>query len=303
MKIILLRSKGAHRSLHLSRGKLAAICAGFLLLGAGVVGALVHTLPAQGIDPEVVEQWRSKLGTQREELLALSRKNDAQSMAVGRQLADMRARLLRMEAIGAHMTEVADLDNGEFNFDEPPAQGGPVAANFEPLGWDDLSVELTQLSGQIRRRETELGILEQVLATEDIGIAAKVSGRPVTWGWMSSPFGNRVDPITGKPGWHSGVDFAGRDGSDVVAVASGVVTFAGRRSGYGNLVEISHADGLVTRYAHQKSLSVSVGDVVKKGARLGAMGSSGRSTGPHVHFEVLKNGRPVDPASYVARKS
>ena len=100
-----------------------------------------------------------------------------------------------------------------------------------------------------------------------------------------------------------GVDVAGRHGTEIVAAASGVVTWAGRESGYGNLVEISHADGLVTRYAHQKSLSVNVGDVVKKGARLGAMGSSGRSTGPHVHFEVLKNGRAVDPASYVARKS
>ena len=119
---------------------------------------------------------------------------------------------------------------------------------------------------------------------------------------MSSPFGKRVDPISGKNAWHSGVDFAGRDGSDVIAVASGVVTFAGERSGYGKMVEISHANGYLTRYAHHKGLLVESGDVVKKGEVIGVMGSSGRSTGPHVHFEVLKHGRPVDPARYVSAR-
>jgi murein DD-endopeptidase MepM/ murein hydrolase activator NlpD len=109
--------------------------------------------------------------------------------------------------------------------------------------------------------------------------------------------------LTGKTAWHSGVDFAGRDGSDVIAVASGVVTYAGERYGYGKLVEISHANGLVTRYGHHKELLVAAGEVVKKGEPIGKMGSSGRSTGPHVHFEVLKNGRAVDPANYVARRS
>ena len=140
-----------------------------------------------------------------------------------------------------------------------------------------------------------------MLINADIHASSQVQGRPVTWGWLSSKYGNRVDPLTGKTAWHSGVDFAGHDGSDVIAVASGVVTFAGKRSGYGKLVEISHPDGLVTRYAHHKELVVSTGDVVKKGETIGKMGSTGRSTGPHVHFEVLKNGRTVDPTRYVAR--
>ena len=109
----------------------------------------------------------------------------------------------------------------------------------------------------------------------------------------------RTDPFQGDQRWHGGVDFAGKDGSAVIAVASGVVTWSGERGGYGNLIELSHSDGFVTRYAHNKKNLVEVGSLVKKGQQIARMGSSGRSTGPHVHFEVFKNGRTVDPASYI----
>ena len=303
MKIILLRDKGTHRAMHFTRRQLTLLGAGICMLALTGAFSAVQWLSADVIDADVIAEWRTKLDSQREELMTLNQKSQAQSLAVGRQLAQMRARLLRMEAIGAHMTEVADLNDGEFDFDSPPAQGGPVSGSAQALEWHELELELSQLSEQLRRRESELNILDEVLTNEDTHSASRVAGKPVTWGWMSSPFGQRVDPISGKPAWHSGVDFAGREGSDVIAVASGVVTYAGERSGYGKMVEISHADGLVTRYAHHKSIDVTVGDVVKKGERLGSMGSSGRSTGPHVHFEVLKNGVTVDPARYVARRS
>jgi len=119
---------------------------------------------------------------------------------------------------------------------------------------------------------------------------------------MSSPYGERVDPISGQKAWHKGMDFAGKAGSDVIAVASGVVTYAGKRYGYGLMVEITHSDGYVTRYGHHQEVVVKVGDVVKSKQTIAKMGSSGRSTGPHVHFEVLKNGRRVDPAKYVASR-
>jgi len=129
-----------------------------------------------------------------------------------------------------------------------------------------------------------------------------VAGRPIKKGWMSSRYGKRTDPFTGRLAWHAGVDFAGKMGADIVAVASGVVTWAGPRYGYGRLVEINHGNGYKTRYAHCKELNVAVGDVVRKGDVVALMGSSGRSTGPHVHFEVYKNGRTVDPAAYIHRK-
>ena len=301
VKIILLRDKGFNFSLQLSR-RIAGVLAGIGLVAASAAGWLVYTNSQSAMNSQVVAQWRNKLGEQEQLVLGLAQKNQAQSAAVGRQLAQMQARLLRMEAIGAHMTEAADLAEDEFNFGEIPAQGGPVDSAQQSLGWHELSTELQALSAKLRRREAELNILDDVLAKEDIHAQSQVRGRPVGWGWLSSPYGKRVDPITGKTAWHSGVDFAGKDGSDVIAVASGIVTFAGDRSGYGKLVEITHADGLATRYAHHKSLLVEVGDVVKKGEAIGIMGSTGRSTGPHVHFEVLKNGRPVDPARYVAAR-
>ena len=116
---------------------------------------------------------------------------------------------------------------------------------------------------------------------------------------MSSPYGSRVDPFSGKQAWHNGMDFAGKAGADVIAVASGVVVFAGERDGYGHMIEINHGNELSTRYGHHQELLVSAGQAVERGDVIGRMGSTGRSTGPHVHFEVIKNGRPVDPSRFV----
>lgn len=303
MKIILLRDKGSHLSLRFSRRRLALLGGIACTVALSAIIWVTLNIKPNDVDTQVVAQWRAKMDAQRELVEAIEQKSLAQSAAVGRQLAQMQARLFRMEAIGAQMADAADLKEGEFDFSELPAQGGPVHGGQTALQYDDLAAELDRLSSAIKRREFELDILDDVLVNEEIQTTSIVQGRPVKWGWLSSKFGQRVDPITGKTAWHSGVDFAGRDGSDVIAVASGVVTFAGKRSGYGKLVEISHANGYVTRYGHHKEITVQPGEVVKKGEPIGRMGSSGRSTGPHVHFEVLKDGRTVDPASYVSRRS
>ncbi|MEM7078425.1 MAG: M23 family metallopeptidase [Pseudomonadota bacterium] len=271
----------------------------FAIALLGLAGWGVTELTRDTVDAQVVAQWRAKLAAQRDEVVAIEKRHRDQQAAVGRQLAEMRARLLRMEAIGAHMADSASLDAEEFDFRNPPAQGGPLQDAQERWESSELASALSSLSNQIRQRERELSILDSVLVHEVVRDTSVITGRPVRWGWLSSKYGKRVDPITGQAGWHAGVDFAGREGSDVIAVASGVVTFAGERYGYGKLVEISHANGLVTRYAHHKEVTVYTGQVVKKGDTLGKMGSSGRSTGPHVHFEVLKNGRTVDPAHYL----
>ena len=297
MKIIVVRSRGYNLSFAIGRKTLMlALTLGLSSLVAGVW--YVQNSTTQ-VNDAVVEQWRTKLSEQRDKVVDLARMNQAQSEAIGRQLAQMQARLFRMEAMGEQIRDAADLEATEFNFNDAPAQGGPELGQQAVLDWHDLASELDALSSRLKRRETELEILNSVLADEDIQQSSTLNGRPVKWGWLSSPYGQRVDPITGKTAFHSGVDFAGRHGSDVIAVASGVVTFAGDRSGYGKIVEISHANGLTTRYAHHKDLVVATGDVVKKGEVVGIMGSSGRSTGPHVHFEVLKNGRTVNPAQFL----
>jgi murein DD-endopeptidase MepM/ murein hydrolase activator NlpD len=158
------------------------------------------------------------------------------------------------------------------------------------------------LSNQLKTREDDLEVLESLLANQKFHRQVSLAGRPILAGWMSSGFGRRTDPITGRMAWHAGIDFAGKAGSPVVAVASGVVTFAGPRSGYGRVVDINHGGGYVTRYGHNEELLVGVGDLVKKGQMIARMGSTGRSTGPHVHFEVLKDGAQINPARFIARR-
>lgn len=302
MKIILLREKGNSRALRVSRHTLLSAMFALTLVACVTGYFVIDRLTTEIVDADVVAQWRATVDAQRSQVADMRQLSDSQTLAVGRQMAQMQARLLRMEALGARITEMADLDEGEFSFGEPAAQGGPAVRRQDPLNWSDLQGKLDELAGDLRVRENELEILESMLRERDYSEAKAIAGRPVTWGWMSSQYGKRVDPFSGKMGWHAGVDFAGKDGSDVVAVASGVVTHAGKRYGYGLMVEVTHGDGYVTRYGHHKAVLVNTGDIVKKGQVIGEMGSSGRSTGPHVHFEVLKNGRHVDPARYVARR-
>jgi murein DD-endopeptidase MepM/ murein hydrolase activator NlpD len=167
----------------------------------------------------------------------------------------------------------------------------------------ELGLLLEQLDALVKDREGQLAILDRQLAARDFKSQAFVAGRPIKRGWMSSAFGHRTDPFTGKKAWHNGVDFAGKSGSDVIAIASGVVTAAEKRYGYGWMVEINHGDGFVTRYAHNASNLVAIGDIVEKGGVVARMGSTGRSTGPHVHFEVLRNGKAMNPERYINRAS
>lgn len=302
MKIILLGEKGTARAIRLSRQLVALVAiAGVLTLAAGSY-VVIESMGSPAVGAETVSEWRERLQTQQAEVESLRRRSAAESEAVGRQLAQMQARLLRMEALGARVTEVAELDKGEFSFDEPAPQGGPVSQALAAPDFAELKSSMDDLAAGLKARENELEILESMLLDRDIREAKEIAGRPVTWGWMSSKYGQRLDPFTGKSAWHAGVDFAGKDQSDVVAVAGGVVTHADKRYGYGLMVEITHGDGFVTRYGHHAEILVAVGDVVKPREVIGKMGSSGRSTGPHVHFEVLKNGKHVDPARYVARR-
>ncbi|MDZ7827203.1 MAG: M23 family metallopeptidase [Gammaproteobacteria bacterium] len=208
-----------------------------------------------------------------------------------------------MEALGNRVAQSADLDTGEFDLGRLPGLGGPV-----PESEDILTMEppafvsmIEELSEQVLAREQQLLALESLIGVRRFEESVTVSGRPVERGWQSSSFGRRVDPFSGKLAWHEGLDFAGRQGDPVTATAAGVVVFAGHRSGYGRLVEINHGNGYVTRYGHNHELAVEVGDLVRRGDRIASMGSSGRSTGPHVHFEVLRDGRQVDPSTYIAR--
>ncbi|MDV3237496.1 MAG: M23 family metallopeptidase [Gammaproteobacteria bacterium] len=247
-----------------------------------------------------LHDWRADMESQRRAVEQARRSSQAHLDALTLRLAQMQAQVMRLDGIGQRLVEIAKLDKGEFNFEQPPAQGGPVEAGaahaYEP---PDFMRELDALSAQLDDREQQLIILEDLLLSRTLKEQGYPAGRPVTSGWLSSYFGKRTDPFTGRPALHAGVDFAGKLGSDIVAVAAGVVIWSGKRHGYGNLIEINHGNGYVTRYAHNQKNLVKVGETVKKGQKIALMGSSGRSTGPHVHYEVLRDGRQVDPARYL----
>ena len=254
------------------------------------------------LDDAMIGEWSARLAGQREELHSLSGRAQADVLTVGQKLAGMEARLLRMEALGQRVSEMASLTEGEFRFDAPAAIGGPTFQTpADSLIAKDYLERIDRLARELRTREDEMAILESLLASRRFREEVAPSGRPVKWGWVSSPYGQRVDPFNGRPAWHSGIDFAGKPGSDVIAVAGGVVAFTGERGGYGQLIEIQHGDGLATRYAHHEGALVRAGDVVKKGQVIAKMGNTGRSTGHHVHFEVVKNGRLINPSRYIAR--
>jgi murein DD-endopeptidase MepM/ murein hydrolase activator NlpD len=222
--------------------------------------------------------------------------------AMALRLGVINAHILRLNALGKRLTDMANIDHREFNFDADPATGGPETEG-EGVGAQipDLTAMLDSTEQRVELRDTQFGVLENIILARKLNAEIHPEGRPVHRGFISSYFGQRQDPFTGEEAIHKGVDFAGNLGDEVIAVAAGVVTWAGVRPGYGKLIEISHGNGFITRYAHNQRTLVAVGDTVTRGEPIALMGSSGRSTGPHVHFEVLRNGRQVDPLSFIGR--
>ena len=252
-------------------------------------------------DPdELTVAVQAELDSQRLQLSEVKQKAEENLNALALRLGKLQAHIIRLDALGQRITNMAKLDKGEFDFENPPAQGGPEGQQKgSPLPISDFVAALDDLSAQLDDRSKQLSVLETLIMSRNLQAEVMPTGRPVSRGWLSSYFGMRTDPFTGRRVHHSGVDFAGKLGSDVVAVAAGVVQYSGKRSGYGNLVEVNHGNGYVTRYGHNLKNLVTVGQTIKKGEVIAKMGTTGRSTGPHVHFEVIVNGRAVDPKKYI----
>ncbi len=310
MNIILVgKHSGKSRSLALTAPVVAGVAflVLALLLAAGWAGFQVADGMADAREPtqsELVGYWQEQLSQQKSELAGVKQDVQRQVDALTIRLGEMQGRLLRLDALGQRFVESGLVSSEEFNFGEPAAMGGPEGSEpNESFTVPSLVRMIEHLEGLIDNREQQLRLLDKLASQKKLEDEMFVEGRPITWGWLSSKYGYRSDPFTGKRTWHNGVDLAGREGSDIISVAAGVVTWAGERYGYGNLVEIDHGDGLVTRYGHCKEVGVKVGQVVQKGQVIARMGSTGRSTGPHVHFEVLQNGHSKDPLKYIARAS
>jgi len=220
--------------------------------------------------------------------------------ALAARLGQIQAHAIRLNALGQKLINVAKLDADEFNFEDSPGVGGPE--DIDGTVNLDFGSEIDDVIAELEDREQQLSVLENILISSHMEDEVFPEGRPIKRGWISSYYGMRTNPFTGKLQFHKGMDFASKSGSKVLSVAGGVVTWSSKRYGYGNLVEINHGNGYVTRYGHNEENLVKVGDAVKKGEVISLMGSTGRSTGPHVHFEVLKNGRQINPHKFVQKR-
>ncbi len=248
-----------------------------------------------------VARWNEDLAEQRDRLVRVEQDVDDQVAALAARVGRMQAQMIRLDALGKQLTEVAKLKRGEFDFDQPPALGGPETGPGEGPVVPALDAMLDTLDAQIDDRRRQLTALQNLIMTRELARQIVPGGRPVETGYISSLYGMRTDPFDGNQAMHRGIDFAGAPGAQVLAVADGIVSHTGVDGGYGRMVEITHGNGYVTRYAHNAKLLVKPGQTVKRGDAIALMGSTGRSTGTHVHFEVLRNGQPINPLSFVRR--
>ena len=299
---------GAPRQINLSglKAGLSVATVSALIIGIGFTAGSFHAARnGSGISTAELADLSSELQVQRDNIDSIRQENEDTLDALSIRIAQMNARMIRLDAVGRRLTSMADIDDGEFDFESDPALGGPeepMTAGSNVVVPEMLDA-MDSLGAQLANREAQLEVLENVLMNQNLKDRVYPQGRPVGAGWISSYFGKRTDPFTGKLANHTGVDFAGKNGAEIIAVADGVVTWSSSRYGYGIMVEINHGNGYSTRYAHNSENLVSIGDEVKKGQLVALMGETGRATGPNLHFEVLHKGNRVNPVKFIRDSS
>ena len=243
------------------------------------------------------------LADQRQEALKAQEIVQGHLNAMAVRLGELQAQMLRLDGLGERLAQMAGLKPHDLppplEPGKAPGRGGPAPTLSRDLTVDEFSDLLGQLSRQVEERSDQLGVLEALLVSTSANKKFLPTLSPIEEGWFSSNYGWRIDPFTGQKSFHEGIDFPADVGTPIVAAASGIVIFADVHPQYGKMVEIDHGNGLVSRYAHASVLLVKEGDLVVRGQRLARVGTTGRSTGPHLHFEVRLNGAPQNPARFL----
>ena len=297
MYVIVFNKKGGHtRAYEFSSSRIIGVAL-FTCFAVLLLLFYLHYAERQ-VEETFLSHAHKQIGEQIKQVDSLILEVEGEHNAVGRSLAMVESRILRVEALGERLSVLSGIEDEEFRFGYDPPSGGPLNISATNINQES---KLYDLISRVERKRRELQILEAIITNKQLFNDASPAGKPVKWGWISSPYGERLDPLTGRPAWHDGMDFAGRPDSEVVVVASGIVVHVGRNDSYGQVIDVGHGGGYLTRYAHHKEALVRRGDVVRKGDVIALMGSSGRTTGPHVHFEILKDGTQIDPTSYVTR--
>lgn len=288
------------RNLAICFGVLGAAALGFALLGVSV--ALAFANPRDRAVAEV-RKLHDQISDQQRELSRIRHDAERDANALAVKLGELQAQSTRLNALGERLTRIGKLEDGEFNFREPPAIGGPEDTTeiLHALPFA-LDATVADLRDQFARQQAQLEVLENLLLDRKVDSALLPTGMPVDSGYIASYFGGRPDPLNGASSFHTGIDVDAPSGTDIHAVAEGVVTWSGQRNGYGNVVEIDHGNGYMTRYAHNSKNIAEVGDRVHVGQTIAKVGSTGRSTGSHVHFEVWLNGKVLNPIAFAKSK-
>jgi murein DD-endopeptidase MepM/ murein hydrolase activator NlpD len=265
-----------------------------------VTGTLCGLGAYAGFDGHETAHLRALTDQQHAQIENTRREAQREVNALAARMGELQAEANRLNALGDRLTRIGQLNDGEFDFNKPVGIGGegPV----RDMRAVDLRSGMHQLGGQLKDSGQQLSVLESLLFNRQLDRSAMPSREPIANSYITSPFGGRADPFGGGSGYHKGIDFHANMGDPVMAVADGVVSYAGVRSGYGNVVEVDHGNGYVTRYAHNSRLLVQVGDLVRSGQQVARAGSTGRSTGAHVHFEVWENGRVVNPRKFLGEQ-
>ncbi|HVS26354.1 MAG TPA: M23 family metallopeptidase [Burkholderiales bacterium] len=302
MNIILVSGNlGKSRTITLSHSQIVFIAV-LLLIGIAAFAIALHYLTLRHAAEIKSPYLQSLLVSVQEQELRKQQaylRENLNAMAV--KLGQMQAQLLRLDALGDRLAKQAGFKPQEFMFDQLPGRGGAVSGTPQrDLTLNEFNQQMERLSKELNDRTDKLGILETALMQDRLKQKLVPSVPPVNTGWFSSNFGWRIDPFTGSNAFHEGVDFMSEGGSTVVAAGGGVVVYsADNHTEYGNMIEVDHGNGLVTRYAHLSKRLVKVGDVVLREGKIGEVGNTGRSTGPHLHFEVRFKGAPQNPVRFL----
>jgi murein DD-endopeptidase MepM/ murein hydrolase activator NlpD len=224
---------------------------------------------------------------------------------MAKRLGQMQAQLQRLDTLGARLAKMTGMKPQEFSFEQLPAQGGPYipAPTQADVSLNSMDIQLNSLTSLVSDRSDKLVALETLLMQDSLTKKMLPSLAPATDAWYSSNYGWRIDPFTGKNAMHEGVDFMVPEGTPVYASAGGVVVYADYHPQYGNMVEIDHGKDIVTRYAHTSKMLVKVGQMVRRGQQIARSGSTGRSTGPHLHFEVRYKSMAQNPVRFIQRSA
>lgn len=304
MQIILLHPRFTHaKSVTLTRRHLLLCLVGFVL--AVICGASLLSYLALSHVSDMPASVRSMMVSASGSEEANKDKFLKENLALmARRLGEMQAQLMRLDALGERVQGLAGVKPTEFNFGELPGRGG-MEPSMDGTSSHDLTLSefqslLDSMGHDLERRSDYMNVVESTLMTDKIKSKLLPTSQPVNVAYNASSFGWRLDPFTGRSAMHEGIDFAAPVGTPIVAAAGGVVTVAEFHPQYGNMLEIDHGNDVITRYAHTSRILVHVGDIVRRGQRVADIGTTGRSTGPHLHFEVRIKGVAQDPRKFLA---